>query len=117
MWHVLLDPSLHQQWHALLLPTQDDNNQIIQQLDHKAAPPDGFAEKAAELIGWLKWGVLAAGVVGLLICAMMIVLGRRNRNQMAFEGLIGGAWVLGGLLIASVAATLVGTVSVTPLHH
>lgn len=71
------------------------------------APP-GFADLAADLLGWLKWGVLVAGVLGILICALMLIIGRRNRSATAYEGLIGSAWVLGGLALASVAALLVG---------
>lgn len=71
------------------------------------APP-GLATLTNTVIGWIKWGVLAAGVIGILICAGMIILGRRHHNQMAIEGMIGGAWVLGGLAMASVAAVLVG---------
>jgi hypothetical protein len=75
------------------------------------APP-GLDKLAGTLLGWLKWGVLAGGVGGILICSGMIILGRRNRNQMAIEGMIGGAWVLGGLALASAAAVLVGVFTV-----
>lgn len=71
------------------------------------APP-GFADLASELLGWLKWGVLVAGVLGILICALMLIIGRRNRSATAYEGLVGSAWVIGGLALASVAALLVG---------
>jgi hypothetical protein len=76
-----------------------------------AQAPAGLQTLANTLLGWLKWGVLAASVAGLLICSAMIVVGRRNRNQMATEGLIGAAWVMGGLALASVAAVLVSTFS------
>ncbi len=72
-----------------------------------AAPP-GVGELAEQLISWLKWGVLAAGMVGILICAGMIILGRRQRSGLAQEGLLGSVWVLGGLALASVAALVVG---------
>ena len=72
-----------------------------------AAPP-GFEELAGSLLSWLKWGVLVAGVLGILICALMLIIGRRNRSATAYEGLVGSAWVIGGLSLASVAALLVG---------
>lgn len=75
------------------------------------APP-GLAGIADQILGWLKWGVLAGGVAGLLICAAMITWGRRNRSATAMEGLAGSAWVLGGLALASVAAVLVGAFQV-----
>jgi hypothetical protein len=36
-------------------------------------------------------------------------LGRRNRSSVAQDGLVGSVWVIGGLTMASVAATIVGT--------
>lgn len=71
------------------------------------APP-GIGELADQVIAWLKWGVLAAGMVGILVCAGMIIIGHRRRGGLAQEGLIGSVWVLGGLALASVAAVLVG---------
>lgn len=71
------------------------------------APP-GIGELAEQVIAWLKWGVLAAGMIGILVCAGMIIVGRRRRGGLAQEGLIGSVWVLGGLALASVAAVLVG---------
>jgi hypothetical protein len=71
------------------------------------APP-GIGELADQVIAWLKWGVLAAGMVGILVCAGMIIIGRRRRGGLAQEGLVGSVWVLGGLALASVAAVLVG---------
>ncbi len=76
--------------------------------DPEPAAPPGFADLAGNLLGWMKWGVLAAGVLGLLICALMLIIGRRNRSATAYEGLIGSAWVVGGLALASVAAVMVG---------
>ncbi|MCH6165214.1 hypothetical protein [Pseudonocardia alaniniphila] len=71
------------------------------------APP-GLDELAGELLGWLKWGVIVAGILGIFICALMLIIGRRNRSATAYEGLVGSAWVIGGLALASVAALLVG---------
>jgi hypothetical protein len=69
--------------------------------------PPGLGKVADTVIGWAKWGVTAAGVVGLLAAAFMIMIGRRNRNAMASEGVAGAAWVLAGLALASTAAGLV----------
>jgi len=62
------------------------------------------------LLGWLKWSGLVAGVVGLGICAIMMILGRRNRSNMAVDGAAGIPWVLGGLSLLSLASGLVGAV-------
>lgn len=42
----------------------------------------------------------------------MIIIGRRNRSATAYEGLVGSAWILGGLALASVAAVIVGAFQV-----
>lgn len=72
------------------------------------AVPPVFRDQANLFIGILKWGVLALGVAGLLICAGMIVIGRRDRNRVAQQGLFDSIYVLLGLAMASMAATLVG---------
>ena len=65
-------------------------------------------------LSWMKWGVVVVGVVGLLTCAMMIIIGRRNRSATAYEGLVGSAWVLAGLGLASVATLIVGAFQLGP---
>lgn len=69
--------------------------------------PPGLDFFSDTIIGWLKGGLAAAGVVGLLICSLMVILGRRNRNQMATEGVLSAVWVAGGLVLGSSAALLV----------
>ncbi len=71
------------------------------------APP-GMAGPAAQLLGWLKWVGLVSGVVGLGMCAVMMILGRRNRSNMAVDGASGIPWVLGGLSLMTLSAGLVG---------
>lgn len=76
------------------------------------AVPPGLGAFADQILGWLKWGVLFTGVLGILVCAVMIIIGRRNRSATAYEGLVGSAWILGGLALASVAAVIVGAFQV-----
>ena len=73
------------------------------------APP-GMAVVADQFLGWLKWVGLVAGVAGLGMCALMMILGRRNRSNMAVDGAAGIPWVLGGLSLMSLAAALTGAV-------
>ena len=72
-----------------------------------AAPP-GMAAPAAQLISWMKWVGMVAGLVGFGLCAVMMILGRRNRSNMAVDGATGIPWVLGGLSTMSLAAGVVG---------
>jgi hypothetical protein len=60
------------------------------------------------ILGWLKWGVLVSGVAGLLICSGTMTIGHRNRATFAADGATGIPWVLAGLSLAAVAATIVG---------
>ncbi len=80
---------------------------IAQAPNPAPAPPPGLTQFGNNIISWLKWGVLFAGVLGILICAVMLIIGRRNRSATAYEGLVGSAWILGGLALASVAAVVV----------
>lgn len=73
------------------------------------APP-GMAAPAEQLLGWLKWTGLVAGLVGFAMCALMMILGRRNRSNMAVDGATGIPWVLGGLSLMSLSAGIVGAV-------
>jgi hypothetical protein len=73
-----------------------------------ADPTPGMDALADQILGWLRWGVLAAGVVGMLGCVAMVLVGRRRRGGLVQDGLVGSLWVLTGLTLASLAAVLVG---------
>ncbi len=75
-----------------------------------AQPPDKVTGKIMELLGWLKWGAIVAGLAGLFICAIMMMLGRRGKSQTAVEGAVGIPWVLAGLLLLAVGYMIVNTV-------
>lgn len=80
------------------------------QLDPKAPRDTNIENFASTLIGWMKWVALIGGVLGLLISAGMLVVGRRNRNAMASDGMVGGVWVIGGVSLAAVAYGFVDAV-------
>lgn len=69
--------------------------------------PPGFDVFSNTIIGWLKGFAQVGGVGGLIICGLMVIFGRRNRNQMATEGVMSTAWVAGGLAMVSSAALVV----------
>lgn len=71
------------------------------------APP-GMEAPATQLLGWLKWVGLIAGMLGFGLCAIMMIVGRRNRSNMAVDGATGIPWVLGGLSLMTLSAGLVG---------
>ncbi|RQX02822.1 hypothetical protein DLJ58_30725 [Micromonospora arida] len=74
-----------------------------------AAPP-GLEATGNLFIGWMKWILIVAGVGGLLVCGIMMAVGRRNRSAFAADGAAGIPWVLAGLTCGAVAAVVVGAV-------
>ena len=70
------------------------------------APP-GLENLGNTFIGWLKWILVISGVAALMICGLMMTIGRRNRSAMAADGAVGIPWVLGGLTVGVVAAAVV----------
>ncbi|WP_018134024.1 hypothetical protein [Acaricomes phytoseiuli] len=65
-------------------------------------PPGG--EKVLTIVKWVAWGGAIAGVIGLIICAIMMMLSHRRGEQPA--GALG--LVLLGCAIVAGAGTLVG---------
>ncbi|MEU8073113.1 hypothetical protein [Micromonospora sp. NPDC049151] len=74
-----------------------------------AAPP-GLEATGNLFLGWMKWILIVAGVGGLLVCGIMMAVGRRNRSAFAADGAAGIPWVLAGLTCGAVAAVVVGAV-------
>ncbi len=70
-------------------------------------PPPGLQGPVTTMVAWGKWGVLVCGVAGLLICAGKMAIGHRNRATFAADGATGIPWVLGGLSLAAIAASVV----------
>jgi hypothetical protein len=73
-------------------------------------PPPGLDVAAETFLAWLKWGAMIAGVVGLTICGVMMMIGRRHRSSTAVEGAAGIPWVLMGLSVVVFAAGIVAEV-------
>jgi hypothetical protein len=76
-------------------------------------PADGSAPGAAlmtTVLGWLKWGALAAALAGLLIGAITTAVGHFGSNYGASSA--GRKWLLGGMgasILAGLAWTIVTT--------
>jgi hypothetical protein len=73
-------------------------------------PPPGTEALGADVIAWVKWCALIAGVVGLTICGIMMTIGRRNRSSMAADGAAGIPWAIAGLMVVSLASAVVSAV-------
>jgi hypothetical protein len=73
------------------------------------APP-GMQGPADLVLGWMKWIGIIAGMVGFGMCSLMMIVGRRNRSNMAVDGAAGIPWVLAGLSLITLSSGLVAAV-------
>jgi hypothetical protein len=76
-------------------------------------PPDGSMPGAAlvsTVLGWLKWGGLAAALAGLLIGAIAVGVGHFGSNYTASTA--GRKWLLGGMG-AAILSGLAWTIATT----
>ena len=71
-------------------------------------PPPGLTGPVDTILGWVKWGSLIAGSIGLSACAIMMMTGRRSRSTVAADGAAGIPWVLLGLMLAAASSAIVG---------
>jgi hypothetical protein len=76
--------------------------------DPPAQAPPGLTKPVDTILGWIKWGTLIGGSVGLSMCAVKMMVGHRNRSSMAADGASGIPWVLLGLSLAAVSSGVVG---------
>lgn len=67
-------------------------------------PPGG--EIAAEALGWLAWAAGFAAVGALIVIGIRMMIGMRNRSQMAADSLGSLPWVFGGLVLVSSASAI-----------
>lgn len=75
--------------------------------DAPAAPPPGMGTVGPQWIGWAKWVAIVAGILGLISCGVMMMVGRRNRSHLAAEGAGGLLWTVAGLSIVTLSAGVV----------
>ncbi|WP_267595485.1 hypothetical protein [Carbonactinospora thermoautotrophica] len=79
-------------------------------LDPAPKPPPGLEAVAQEWIAYVKWISIIAGILGLMACGIMMMIGRRNRSHLAGEGAAGIPWVLAGLSVVTLAAGIVTSI-------
>ena len=70
-------------------------------------PIPGLAGPLDTVVGWGKWLMMFLGIIGLLICAGQMMIGRRNRHSFAADGAAGIPWVLGGLSLVAISTGVV----------
>lgn len=69
----------------------------------KPEAPPGMEKVFGGWVGWAKWIAVMSGILGLIACGIMMMLGRRNRSHLAAEGASGIVWVIAGISVASLA--------------
>ncbi|MEU0670889.1 hypothetical protein ABZ508_34200 [Streptomyces lavendulocolor] len=69
--------------------------------------PPGMETIMPEWVGWAKYFAIGAGILGIIACGIMMMVGRRNRSHLSAEGANGLLWVLGGLSVVTLAAGVV----------
>ncbi len=74
--------------------------------DQDAIAPPGLDDVALTFLGWAKWIGGIAGVAGIIVIAIMMMIGRRNRSQLAADGLSALPWIVGGFILIGLSATL-----------
>uniref|UniRef100_UPI003F491E17 hypothetical protein n=1 Tax=unclassified Streptomyces TaxID=2593676 RepID=UPI003F491E17 len=70
------------------------------------APP-GMKNTFGDWISWAKYIGMVAGVIGLIICGIMMMVGRKNRSHLSAEGASGLVWVIAGLSVTTLAVSVV----------
>ncbi|TDT93346.1 hypothetical protein EDD99_8156 [Streptomyces sp. 846.5] len=68
-----------------------------------AKVPPGMGNTFENWISYAKYIGLVAGAIGIIVCGIMMMIGRRNRHHLAAEGASGLVWVIAGLTCASLA--------------
>ncbi|MEV6672867.1 hypothetical protein [Streptomyces sp. NPDC051162] len=69
----------------------------------KPEAPPGMKDVFGGWVAWAKWIAVMSGILGLIACGIMMMLGRRNRSHLAAEGASGIVWVIAGISVASLA--------------
>lgn len=72
--------------------------------------PEGINEIASQWISEAKFFLMLGGVLGLFCCFGMMMIGRKNRSNLAGEGASGLLWVMAGLSGTSLAVPLVNQI-------
>ena len=76
--------------------------------DPTPSAPPGFTTPVSTILGWIKWGGIISGSVGMSACGLMMILGRRNRSSLAVDGAAGIPHVLLGLMVVSAGSAIAG---------
>jgi len=80
------------------------NSDLLAAIDVEPKPPPGVGPVIQTVLRWTKWLAGACGVGGFFVIAIMMMIGRRNRSQMAADGMSALPWVCGGFLLIGLSS-------------
>ena len=75
-----------------------------------APPPEAPPELVEFVDLWFELGQWFIGVLAalcVLVCAVLLIVGRKQRSATAYQGLEGIAWIIGGVGLAAFGPVLV----------
>jgi hypothetical protein len=101
---------LHQLAHTVVAQLMADPTQPGIDLNPPPSAPPGMDAMGTTFLSWTKWILRISGVGGLMVCGIMMAVGRRQRSAFAADGAAGIPWVLGGLTIGSLASIIASAV-------
>lgn len=88
---------------GLLAPTPDPSSSAGVDPNAPATSIPGLSATLDQWIGWAKTIGIFAGVMGFIVCGIMMMIGRRNRSHLAAEGATGLIWVIAGASVIVMA--------------
>lgn len=103
--HVTMAGPPHAQPGVAASPTPSGTMDI----NAPAGDVPGLGPTLTHWISWAKSIGMFAGVIGLIICGIMMMVGRRNRSHLAAEGASGIVWVIAGASVIALAPSLISS--------
>ena len=101
---------LHQLAHMAATQLLADPTPGTGNLNPDPVAPPGLDTMGTTFLSWVKWILRICGVGGLMVCGIMMAVGRRQRSAFAADGAAGIPWVLGGLTIGAIASIVASAV-------
>jgi len=71
---------------------------------------DSFKQFETQIGAWLRWIGAALGIGSFLVIAVMLMVSRRHRSQMAADYLTSGIWVISGLILLGLSTAITAAV-------
>jgi hypothetical protein len=101
---------MHELAHTVVTQLMAGPHQAGGDLNPPPVAPPGMDAVGTTFLSWIKWILRICGVGGLMVCGIMMAVGRRQRSAFAADGAAGIPWVLGGLTVGAIASIVASAV-------